>query len=364
MRVLRDFFLIRAGDDDCGGKILDTLKKVVDFDCGYIFYTSPDDMSLQYSRNAAAGFSMPPEEPFLSADLTMNSVTFGLIVITRGKKFTQKEREVFELCADITAGIIKDIEVNNILNMQVNALQEGILDIKGENRKIIKADKIKSDFLANVSHELRTPLNSIIGFSDLLGQEFVGKLNKKQHEYVGDIRVSALHLLGMINGILDISKLEAHAMKLNKTRFPVLQAVNEAQNVVRPLAQKKNITLKIDADETEIYADYQKIQQILFNLLSNAIKFSGENDVVEISTKKEKNSLIIRVKDNGIGIDKKHHAKIFKKFEQIHTPGIPSTPSTGLGLTITKELVKLHKGKINVISAPNKGAEFVVVIRD
>jgi signal transduction histidine kinase len=294
----------------------------------------------------------------------MKDIPFGLLVITRKDPFNADEELVFKTCASVIANIIKDIEINKIMNMQVSALQEGILDVKIENRKILEADKIKSDFLANVSHELRTPLNSIIGFSDLLSEGVAGTLNPKQKDFADEIRVAGLHLLGMINGILDISKLEANAMRLNPTCFPVLQVLNEAVNIVKPLAHKKNITLKINAEDFTIKADYQKIQQILFNLLSNSVKFSPEHETVDISAKSICGGIELCVKDNGAGVDKKYHAKIFRKFEQIHNPDLPSTPSTGLGLTITKALVKLHKGKIKLKSAPGEGAAFIVTLPD
>lgn len=246
--------------------------------------------------------------------------------------------------------------------MQVNALREGITDIKTENEKIIEADKVKNSFLANISHELRTPLNSIIGYSDLLTKEFVGKLNEKQKDYINDIQISGLHLLGMINEILDISKLEANATRLNKTNFNVRQSVTEVCNILRPLALKKNIDIYMDVEDIEFFADYQKIQQILFNLINNAIKFTHQQGEVSIKSYSENNQLVIKVEDNGIGIEKKYHKKIFEKFEQVAQNLIHNESSTGLGLTITKELVKMHNGEITVESKINKGSTFTIYL--
>ena len=167
----------------------------------------------------------------------------------------------------------------------------------------------------------------------------------------------------MINEILDMSKIEAHAMKIVKITFPVSRALNEVCNILSPLAIKKNI--QIDAqlyNDFEIYADYQKIQQILYNLLSNAIKYSPENDRIDIAATRGADNFRIAVHDNGIGIDPKYHGKIFAKFVQLDSAYTKKESSTGLGLTITKELVELHGGKISLISEVNNGSTFIVEI--
>ena len=301
------------------------------------------------------------DEPYLAEPLSLKENIYGYIVITVNE-FDDDIEEVFKSCAVIISNLIKDIEMSKIISMQVEALQEGISDVTHKNKKIIEADKLKTNFLANVTHELRTPLNSIIGFSELLCNELVGKLNEKQKEYLKDIQVSGLHLLGMINEILDLSKIEAKAMKLNKTEFNIQQAVNEVCNIVRPLAQKKNIGILTEVEDFTINADYQKIQQILFNLISNSIKFTQNNGEIIISAIEDKKNIIIKVKDNGIGIEKKFLKKIFDKFEQIHNNSIKNESSTGLGLTITKELVKLHKGKIKIDSIPKIGTTFTIIL--
>lgn len=248
-------------------------------------------------------------------------------------------------------------EILEIMNLQVEALQEGILEVN-------KADKTKSNFLANVSHELRTPLNSIIGFSDLLAHERAGGLNEKQKEYVNDIRAAGLTLLGMINGILDISKIEAGVVKLNLSTFSAKTAVDEVLNIIFPLAHKRGLAIEARVEDVEITADYQKFQQILFNLLSNAVKFAKSRIVVELQQRDSsdpneycpQNDITLTVQDDGPGIDKKYQKKIFNKFE--------STNSTGLGLAIVKEFVKLHNGTISVESMPEQGAKFILIFSD
>ena len=336
--TINEFFLIEQ-NENFGHEVFSVLSKIIKFNSGYIYFTNPK--RLEYSFGDSDGSAV------LKEDLKLKNTVFGEIVIT-GEKFTDDDKKKFKACSSIIANITKDVQISKIIKMQIEALQEGY-------KKTKEAEEIKTKFLSHVSHELRTPLNSILGFSDML--TLAGKLNEKQKEYVNDIKVSGLNLLEMINEILDISKIEAGAIKLNLREFEVSQAVEEASNTIKPLLLSKNIKLVKNIENFVLKADYQKIQQILFNLLSNAIKFTPQNGKIVITTMKKDGKLILSVKDNGIGIAKKNQSKIFKKFEQV---GETQEPSTGLGLAIVKELVKLHKGKIYVKSAISKGAEFIV----
>ena len=320
------------------------LKNIIPFDSGFI--TLSGEITYKYN----AGYEC---RETITENLAIQNSPFGNITIQRNKKFTKDEKTLFKTCASIIANLIKDIELSKIINIQVQALQEGIL----EKNKAYKTEKNKNDILSNFSHELRTPLTAIISSSELLSGEIFGTLNEKQLEYVNDIRISGLHLLGMINDILDMTKLENHSMKLNKTEFEISRAVDEVCNIIKPLAKKTKIEIiKKCTGNCELFADYTKIQQILFNLITNAVKYTPEGGRVEIFAERKKKFIEIKVKDNGIGIDKKFHKKIFEKFMQIeHLKN-----SNGLGLTITKELVKLHNGSIEVESTPQKGSVFTV----
>ena len=284
--------------------------------------------------------------------------------------YSNADLDVLNAVSSVFSYILKDMELSNVFKLQLKALKDGILEknqayktIKEQNERILEADKVKNEFLANISHELRTPLNSILGFSDILSAQLYGNLNSKQEEYINDIKVSATHLLGMINEVLDMSKIEANAMKIVKSSFWISRAVNEACNILMPLAQKKNIVLNKDMPvDFEVFADYQKIQQILYNLISNAIKYSPENNNVDISISANDETFKIAIHDNGIGIDKKYHGKIFAKFVQLDSAYTKKESSTGLGLTITKELVELHEGKISLVSEVNNGSTFIVEI--
>lgn len=295
--------------------------------------------------------------------LIIQNTIYGIVLIQSEKLLSEHEKRIFKTCALIISNILKDMELTNVIKMQTRALQEGIVEtakaneiIKNQNKKIIASDKIKNQFLSHVSHELRTPLNSIIGFSELLQNPRLGKLNVKQTEFVKDIQTASIHLLGMINEILDISKLESGTMKLNLRNFELTNCIDETLNILKPLYEKKDIDIKKYLKNINITADYQKIQQILFNVINNAIKFSPEKNYITISTNKTKKYIEIKIKDNGCGIAKTNHKKIFKKFEQINA----TKNSTGLGLTISMELIKMHNGKISLKSELGKGAEFII----
>lgn len=371
--LLNELICGKYDKTNAGEKIFCMLKKLVNFENGGIFYFNNDDLNPIYLYNLEnSEFKKDKigglKDFKLSETLVVNDCPLGQLVVSSSQNFSDDEKTLFKTCGAIVSQIIKSLEVTDIMNMQVKALQDGIVEINGfnkvikeQNKKIIEADKVKSKFLSNVSHELRSPLNSIIGFSDILVSEIYGKLDEKQLEYIKDIQVAGIHLLGMVNEILDISKIESHTIKLNKTKFNLFLCVNEVLNILKPLYSEKNINIQNLIDENiEVFADYQKLQQIFFNLLSNAIKFTREEGEIKVFAKLSTKNIMISVADNGIGIAKENHKRIFKKFEQIASNEGGSTNSTGLGLTITKELVKLHGGTITLESELNEGAEFKI----
>lgn len=371
--LLNELICGKYDKTNAGEKIFGTLKKLVNFENGGIFYFNNEELNPIYLYNLEnSEFKKDKIDGLkdfkLSETLVVNDCPLGQLIVSSSQNFSDDEKTLFKTCGAIVSQIIKSLEVTDIMNMQVKALQDGIVEINGfnkvikeQNKKIIEADKVKTKFLSNVSHELRSPLNSIIGFSDILVSEIYGKLDEKQLEYIKDIQVAGIHLLGMVNEILDISKIESHTIKLNKTKFNLFLCVNEVLNILKPLYSEKNINIQNLIDENiEVFADYQKLQQIFFNLLSNAIKFTREKGEIKVFAKLSTKNIMISVADNGIGIAKENHKRIFKKFEQIASNEGGSTNSTGLGLTITKELVKLHGGTITLESELNEGAEFKI----
>ena len=405
LKILPSFFEL---DFKGSMNLFRKLEKFLIFDEGFVYYANPDSLQLKYSYKNHSQYSIESIfefgmnlrksifstkseilkqnsklieylnlkqfhlNSFLVSKISIKSTVFGIIILASKQEnfYTANDLNSLNAASSILSYVLKDIELSNVFKIQLQALKDGIKEknmayktIKEQNEKILEADKVKNEFLANVSHELRTPLNSILGFSDILSTQLYGNLNNKQEEYINDIKVSATHLLGMINEILDMSKIEANAMKIVKSAFWISRAISEVSNILLPLAQKKNINLiKNMPVDFEVFADYQKIQQILYNLVSNAIKYSPENNEVEIAVSANEEYFRIAVHDNGIGIDKKYHGKIFAKFVQLDSAYTKKESSTGLGLTITKELVELHGGKISVISEINNGSTFIVDI--
>jgi len=317
--------------------------------------------------------NISPPYSYIATPLIIKDTLFGLIVLIKEKAdfFVPEDAKIAEAISSSAAYSLKDAELGNVFKMQLEILEENITErtkaleiIRDQNIKILEADRVKNEFLANMSHELRTPLNAIIGFSEALKLKIFGKLNDKQEEYIEDIHVSGIHLLGMINDLLDLSKIEAKKLELNKKLFVVDHAITEVKNIVNALSSKKQIEIKVICKNSkiEVYADHRRFKQILYNLLSNAIKFSHENSEILVEIKSDKKDLKVSVRDFGIGIDPKFHEKIFYKFHQVDNSYSRKQGSTGLGLTITKELVEMHKGTIRVESEADKGAAFIFTI--
>ena len=226
------------------------------------------------------------------------------------------------------------------------------------------ANRIKSEFLANMSHELRTPLNSIFGFSQLLNEGIQGELNEKQASYVSNIMKSSKHLIELINDILDLSKVEARKMELEREKFNIANLIEDTVSSMKPLAKNKNTDLITDIriSDSEIYADRKKIKDILYNLLSNAVKFTPENGRVSIKVNCDNKTLGIEVSDTGIGILEMDQKKIFEPFRQVNSFMTREFEGTGLGLAIVKRYVELHGGTLSLKSEPGEGSTFSFVI--
>lgn len=346
----------------------DRIKKVVNFEKVRVYTISPNELTGIYptrrtkrvsdklSKALYRGCIEHSEEiskkHHYITYLKVKTIIYGIAVFEDGE-FDENSKNILNAFTKIISYKIKDEELSEVFKTQLKTLSEAITKSK-------TAEKIKTDFIANVSHELRTPLNAIIGFSDLLQNKRIGELNEKQTGYVKDIQSSSINLLGMINEILDISKLENSSTQLVKQTFDISMVINEVTTLLYPLFEKKNIKLIKNIKEFEINADYQKIKQVLFNLLSNSLKFTKNK--IKIIVQKIDSKVVIKVIDNGIGIEKKNQKKIFNKFTQINDYSTKNESSTGLGLTISKEFVKLHNGKIEVESELNKGATFIITL--
>jgi signal transduction histidine kinase len=236
-----------------------------------------------------------------------------------------------------------------------------ITERKLMEEKLAFISKAKSEFLANMSHELRTPLNSIIGFSELLKENTVGELNKKQHHYMNNVLTSSKFLLNLINDILDLSKVEAGKIELVIEQMSVPEVINETLVLIKEKAMMHNVVLKKEFEENlpVILADRMRFKQVLFNLLSNAMKFSKpEGGTVTITARREDDMVRFSVSDTGIGIKEENIDKLFNPFEQLDPVITKKYGGSGLGLAITKKLVELHGGKIWVESSYCIGTAF------
>jgi signal transduction histidine kinase len=233
-------------------------------------------------------------------------------------------------------------------------------EIQEKSRQLEIANKHKSEFLANMSHELRTPLNAIIGFSEVMLGGMTGPMADKQKEFTHDIRDSGKHLLGLINDILDLSKIEAGRMELDVARFNLRSAMDNAMTLVRGRAERHGIQLEsVIAEGIGDYdGDERKFKQIMLNLLTNAVKFTPEGGTVTMAAERIDGNYVFSVMDTGIGIAPEDHGKVFEEFRQVGTDYARKAEGTGLGLTLTRKLVQLHGGEIRLESELGKGAKF------
>ena len=296
-----------------------------------------------------------------------------------GKSFAQKalESENEEFGEVITpegtfwmirANLIKDEDgrVTGILQtgLDITAYKRSEEKLLQSKLDAEAASYTKSEFLANMSHELRTPLNSIIGFSDILLERIFGELNGKQIRYVNNISASGKHLLGLINDILDLSKVEAGKMELHYSEFSIGSVFEEVNATLSPLSQVKSleISFKVEPDFVDIQADRSRLIQILYNLVSNAVKFTPEGGKVSVHCKKSGNRALISVTDTGIGISSEDQTKLFQPFTQIDASSAKQYCGTGLGLALVKKIVNLHQGDIWIESDLEKGSTFLFTI--
>lgn len=228
----------------------------------------------------------------------------------------------------------------------------------------VTASNAKSEFLANISHELRTPLNAVIGFSEVMIQEVFGPIgNDRYRDYAGDIRQSGVHLLGVINDLLDYSKLEAGRVELHIEDVSPVAIMDKCVRMMRQRAEAESLALVTDtgdAAEAVIQGDDRKITQVLLNLVSNAIKFTPSGGVVRLSICRSGDGVDIAVTDSGIGMSEKDIDLALAPFGQVNSSLNREYTGTGLGLPLSKSLIELHGGTMTIDSVPAKGTTFTV----
>jgi GAF domain-containing protein len=288
----------------------------------------------------------------LSVPLVRQGTAVGVIAMwrTEMKPFTEKEIQLVETFADQAVIAIENVRLFN--------------EIQQKSQQLEVASRHKSEFLANMSHELRTPLNAIIGFSEVLLEKMFGELTPKQEEYLGDVLSSGRHLLTLINDILDLSKIEAGRMELERGAFSLRSALENGVTMIRERAARHDIavTLEMRSELDDVSGDERKVKQVIYNLLSNAVKFTPDGGRVDVIAAREDGHVRVVVRDSGIGIAADDQQRIFEEFSQVGRDPERSREGTGLGLTLSKRFVELHGGRITLESAPGKGSAFTFTL--
>ena len=252
------------------------------------------------------------------------------------------------------------LQLQNELWEQARLLEERNAELRRTNEELKRLDQLKSDLLSMVSHELRTPLATIKEFTAILSDQIAGPTTQDQQEYLGIIKGNVDRLARMIDNLLDMSKLEAGRVLLTKGLVEVNGFFEHIVQSMRPLADTKGVTLEVAVSGPlpGVFADADKITQVLTNLVSNAIKFSREGGRVTLSATEHTNDVQFSVTDHGVGIRPEDLPKLFEKFRQLRRGGEQGQKGTGLGLAISKRLVELHGGRIWMESVVEQGSTF------
>jgi PAS domain S-box-containing protein len=248
-------------------------------------------------------------------------------------------------------------EAHNALERRV---EERTAELSAANERLTELDRLKSQFLASMSHELRTPLNSIIGFTSLLRRGLSGPVNEEQVKQLGIVQSSASHLLGLIDDLLDVSRVEAGRADLLREPFNFVEVVNEVTRSLQPMADHKGLRVVVDVAQPAIpmLGDRKRALQILLNLVTNALKFT-EKGTVRVAAVSSENTLRVEVADTGIGIQAEHLGMLFEAFRQIDGSAQRVYEGTGLGLYLCRKLLTLMGGEIRVESEYGKGSRFL-----
>jgi signal transduction histidine kinase len=245
------------------------------------------------------------------------------------------------------------------------ALRQKNLELEAQYAEVQAASRMKSVFLANMSHELRTPLTAIIGFTELLVDGKAGELGLEHLDLLQEVLGNGRHLLGLINDVLDLAKVESGTMRFRPEPVSIPDVAGEAVTGLRLMAQERRVALisdfRVSTDHVQL--DPQRFKQVLFNYISNALKFTPPGGTITVRvTSETDSSMRVEVEDTGIGISQKDLPRLFQDFQQIDDGLSKKTPGTGLGLALTRRLVEAQGGRVGVRSVEGEGSTFFAVI--
>jgi len=265
------------------------------------------------------------------------------------KPFSARQIALLETFADQAAIAIENVRLFD--------------EIQEKSRQLAEASQHKSQFLANMSHELRTPLNAILGYTELILDGIYGETPEKAQAVLKRVESNGKHLLGLINDVLDLSKIEAGQLKLSLTDYSMKDVVYSVFSAVEPLATKKKLDFKVDVppDMPTGHGDEKKLTQVLLNLAGNAIKFTDKGEVA-IKAAAVNGAFSVAIHDTGPGIAAADQAKLFEEFQQADNSITKSKGGTGLGLAISKRIIELHGGNISLESSIGHGSTFTFTL--